>query len=289
MRALPRLVTLGSKGGPAIRPGGPWPTSSLVEIGGRRIVVDCGLGVSRGLVEAGMTLKALDLIVITHLHSDHVLELGPLLHTAWTTGLSVPVRVFGPAGTADYWTNFLAAMRYDIDIRIADEGRPDIRVLVKIEEFAEGPVLTDGDLSITALRVRHPPVVDTFAIRIDHPEGSIVFSADTAWFPPLVAFASNADVLVHEAMLLEGVERLVARTGNGARLRQHLLASHSFAAEAGRIATEAEVGRLVLHHLIPADDPEIGEADWESAVRAAWGGPLTIARDGLSVEFGGSG
>ena len=82
-----RLVLLGSKGGPAIRPGGPWPTSSLLEIGGRSIVIDCGLGVTRGLTNAGVPLKALDLIVITHLHSDHVLELGPLIHTAWLTAI----------------------------------------------------------------------------------------------------------------------------------------------------------------------------------------------------------
>ena len=56
-----------------------------------------------------------------------------------------------------------------------------------------------------------------------------MFSADTAYFPPLAEFARGADILVHEAMLEEGVERLVARTGNGARLREHLLASHTFA------------------------------------------------------------
>ncbi len=116
------LTILGSKGGPAIRPGGPSPTSSLLQIGGRTIVVDCGLGVSRGLVEAGVSLKALDLIFITHLHSDHVLELGPLIHTAWTTGLDHEIRVFGPPGTAHYWSRFAQAMEFDIDIRIADEG-----------------------------------------------------------------------------------------------------------------------------------------------------------------------
>lgn len=125
-----RLVLLGSKGGPALRPGGPWPSSSLLQIGGRSIVVDCGLGVTRGLVDAGIGLKALDLIFITHLHSDHVLELGPLIHTAWTAGLATPVGVFGPPGTGHYWRRFCQAMEFDIEIRIVDEGRPDIRGLV---------------------------------------------------------------------------------------------------------------------------------------------------------------
>ncbi|PBB67837.1 MBL fold metallo-hydrolase [Mesorhizobium sp. WSM4312] len=280
-----RLVLLGSKGGPALRPGGPWPSSSLLEIGGRTIVVDCGLGVTRALVDAGISLKALDLIFITHLHSDHVLELGPLVHTAWTAGLATPVSVFGPPGTGHYWRRFCQAMEFDIEIRILDEGRPDIRELVSVSDFAEGHVLDQRGLKVSALRVDHPPVTDCFALRFDQRGKSVVFSADTAFFPPLADFAKSADILVHEAMLEEGIERLVARTGNGARLKEHLLASHSLAEDAGRIASDAGVKRLVLNHLIPADDPEIGEADWLAAVAKTWAGDLTIARDGLVVAL----
>ena len=240
---------------------------------------------TRGLVDTGISLKALDLIFITHLHSDHVLELGPLLHTAWTAGLATPVSVFGPPGTGHYWQRFCQAMEFDIEIRIVDEGRPDIRELVSIVEFGEGQVVEQRGLKVSALRVDHPPVTDCFALRFEHGGKSVVFSADTAFFPPLADFAEGADILVHEAMLEEGIERLVARTGNGARLKEHLLASHSFAEEAGRIASEAGVRRLVLNHLIPADDAEIGEADWIAAVRKTWAGDLTIARDGLVVEL----
>lgn len=278
-----RLVLLGTKGGPAIRPGGPWPTSTLLELGGRTVIVDCGLGVTRGVTDAGLSLKALDLVFITHLHSDHVLELGPLLHTAWTAGLATPVTLFGPVGLNRYWQSFVQALEFDIEIRIVDEGRPDLRKMVEVVEFGEGEVLSDGDLSVTALRVDHPPVTECFALRFEHQGTSIVFSADTAFFPPLADFARGADILLHEAMLEEGVERLVARTGNGARLREHLMASHSLAGEAGTIAARAGVGRLVLNHLIPADDPDIGEADWVEAVRKTWNGPLTIGRDGLVV------
>ncbi|MBT1155025.1 MBL fold metallo-hydrolase [Aminobacter anthyllidis] len=282
-----RLVLLGTKGGPAIRPGGPWPTSTLLELGGRTVIVDCGLGVTRGVTDAGLSLKALDLIFITHLHSDHVLELGPLLHTAWTAGLATPVRLFGPAGLNQYWQRFVQALEFDIETRIDDEGRPDLREMVEVVEFGEGNVLQDGELLVTALRVDHPPVTECFALRFENLGTSIVFSADTAFFPPLADFARGADVLLHEAMLEEGVERLVARTGNGARLREHLMASHSLAGEAGTIAARAGVGRLVLNHLIPADDPDIAEGDWVEAVRKTWNGPLTIGRDGLVVSVKG--
>lgn len=280
-----RLVIIGTKGGPAIRPGGPSPTASLLELAGRRIVVDCGLGVTRGLVEAGVALPLIDMVIVTHLHSDHVLELGPLLHTAWTTGLNRPVAVFGPPGTRQYWTNFLASMAYDTEIRIVDEGRPDIRDLVVVTEYGQGLVFVDQHLRIEALRVDHPPVTDCFALKISSDGQTVVMSSDTAFFPPLAEFARDCDILVHEGMHPAGVDRLVARTGNGARLKEHLLASHTFAADAGRIAAMAGAGHLVLNHLVPADDPEITASHWESEIRSTWRGPFTLGRDGLEIPL----
>lgn len=273
------LTLLGAKGGPAIRKGGPNPTSSLLVIGGRPHVIDCGLGVTRGLVEAGMPLGALETIWITHLHSDHVLELGPLLHTAWTAGLRAPVTVWGPPGTGDVWRHFRASLGYDIALRIADEGRPDLAALVTVREYGEGEV-TPG---VHALRVHHPPVTDCFALRFEHGNWRVTFSADTAFFPPLAEFAKGSDILVHEAMLEAGVDRLVAKTGNGKRLRAHLMASHTEARDVGRIAKAASVGHLVLNHLVPADDPEIGPKDWLDAVATEWQGPVTVAHDGLTL------
>ena len=281
--ARDRLVILGSKGGPAIRPGGPSPTSSLLEIGGRRCVVDCGLGVTRGLIEAGVVLKDLDLIFITHMHSDHVLELGPLVHTAWCTGLTRQVKIYGPQDLMEYWEGFLNSMRYDIDTRIEDEGRPDLRDLVQIHLLQEGPVpLEDPGIAIEALRVDHPPVVDCFALKFETESWAVVFSADTAYFPPLADFARDCDVLVHEAMLERGVDRIVEITGNGARLREHLLASHTMAPDAAKIAETAGVKTLVLNHLIPADLPGFEKSEWHEATKA-FSGETIISHDGLAI------
>jgi ribonuclease BN (tRNA processing enzyme) len=280
-----RLVLLGTKGGPAIRRGGPSPTANLLVIGGYPYVIDCGLGVTRGLVEAGLPLPELRCIIITHLHSDHVLELGPLIHTAWTAGLKEKVVVYGPTGTAAVWQGFLASLSYDIAIRIEDEGRPDLARMVEVREYAEGDVFADARVKVAALRVEHPPVTDCFALRFDHDAGSVVFSADTTFCTPLVAFARGADILVHEAIYEPGVDRLVARVGNGARLKQHLLASHTLAEDVGRIATEAGVGLLALNHLVPADDPLVTEQHWVDAVRAYYVGPLIVGRDGMVLPL----
>lgn len=280
-----RLVLLGTKGGPSIRQGGPWPTSSLLVANGHPYVIDCGLGVTRGLVEAGIALKDIRAILITHLHSDHVLEMGPLIHTAWTNGLNHKVTVHAPLGARAVWDHFLRSLAFDIETRIADEGRPPLESLVDVIEYPDGPAFADERVTVTALRVPHPPVRECFALRFDLAAASVVFSADTAFFPPLADFARGADILVHEALFGPGVDRLVAKVGNGARLKQHLLDSHTLAEDVGRIGAQAGVGRLVLNHLVPADDPLVTEADWTRAVRATYAGPLTVGRDGLVLPL----
>ncbi|MCV6823025.1 MBL fold metallo-hydrolase [Halocynthiibacter sp. SDUM655004] len=279
-----RVVLLGTKGGPAIRPNGPMPTSSLLEMDGKRIVVDCGLGVARGLVNAGMSLKELETIFITHLHSDHLLELGPLIHTAWTTGLAQEVTVFGPEGTRAYFAGFLQSMSFDNALRVADEGRRPLEELVQIVEYGEGEI-AGSPVSTTALRVDHPPVTDCFALRFEANGKRVTFSADTAYFEPLSKFAEGSDLLIHEAMLAEGVDALVARTGSADRLRAHLMASHTVAEDVGKIATAAKCKHLALHHLVPADDPDFSFKDWEKAVRTSWDGALTIGFDGVEIRY----
>ncbi len=280
-----RLVLLGTKGGPALRVPGRMPTANLVELGGRGIIVDCGLGVTLRLVEAGFDLRQLDVIVITHLHSDHLLELGPLLLTAWTTGLTRKVTVFGPAGTDAYWQAFLRSMSFDLNIRESDEGRARLVDLVNVRPIAEGVFLDSPALSISAMRVEHPPVTDCFAIRIESESRVITFSADTCHFPPLADFAKGSDILVHEAMLPRAVDALVERTGLGDALRNHLHASHTTAEDAGRIAAAARAGRLVLNHLVPPDDARFTEADWLTAARTHFDGPVDLGHDGMEIPL----
>jgi ribonuclease BN (tRNA processing enzyme) len=283
------LTLLGTKGGPAIRTGGPSPTSSLLDVDGRLYVIDCGLGVTRGFVEAGHTLKSLSTILITHHHSDHNLEFGNLIHTAWTSGLNTQVKAYGPRGLAAMWPAFCALNAFDIATRIDDEGRPPLEPMVEVQEFTEGLVFDDGVVRVMALRNLHPPIVDSFALRFEIKQAggnkTIVFSGDTAFMPEMIGFANNADILVHEALYLPGVDRLVAKTGNGQRLKQHLLASHTAAEDVGRIAGDAGVKHLILNHLVPADDPEVKSAHWEEAVRKTYNGKLTVGFDGLQVDL----
>lgn len=281
------VCLLGTKGGPAIRPGSTNPTSNLLRLAGQEIVVDCGLGVTRGLVDQGVQLRDLKTVFITHMHSDHYLEFGPLIHTAWTAGLKTPVNVYGPAGFDRYWQQFIESMRDDIELRIADEGRPDIASLVRVHVLHEGEVLNDGGITINAMKNTHPPLIETFALSFRSDDAQVVFSGDTAYLPALAKFAKGADLLIHEAMLEAALPALFARIGNGDhRLHEHWMRSHTLAQDAGRIATAAGVGALVLNHLIPSDDPDYTVDHWLEAVSPTWTGQLHVGGDGMKIDFG---
>ncbi|QFS84527.1 ribonuclease Z [Roseivivax sp. THAF40] len=278
------VAILGVKGGPAIRPGSSMPTALLVQMGGARLLVDAGLGAARGVCDQGVALTALDGIVITHLHSDHYLELGPLLHTAWTAGLKREIPVWGPRGLAAYWQHFLASMAFDIELRIEDEGRRLLSDLVRIHEMPDEIVL--GSLAVTATLNHHPPLSESYALSFAAGSKRVVFSGDTAPFEGWEVFCRGADLLIHEAMLEAGVDATLASLPHHApELRTHILRSHTEAAEVGRLAAAADVGHLALMHFVPEGLSGFGPEIWESEVRRHYAGLLTLARDGVRLTL----
>ena len=279
-----RLVLLGTGGGPRVIPNGRARPANLIVANGVPYVIDCGSGVSQQLVRAGVPLNTLRHVFITHHHSDHDLDYGNLIYNAWASGLRAGVDAYGPppikAMTEAYWQ----LNRFDIETRIADEGRPDLRKLVTAHEFAEpGPVMQNADVKVTAARVRHPPIVHAYAYRFDSADRSIVISGDTAYSSELIALAKGADVLVHETMHLGGLESLLKRVPNAATLREHLLASHTATEDIGKVAAAAGVKTLVLSHLVPSDDNSITDDMWAEGVRKHYAGQIIVGRDLLEI------
>jgi ribonuclease BN (tRNA processing enzyme) len=278
-----RLVLLGTKGGP--RPGvGRQAPAQVILIDEVPYVIDCGNGIAWQLVRAGVPLERLRNVFITHQHSDHNADYGNLLLLAWAAGLRNAVDTYGPAPLARMTRLFMEMDAEDIGIRMADEGRPSLPALVRPHEIeTEGLVMQDERVRVRAVRVRHPPFATALAYRFDAPDRSIVISGDTAYSEALIGLAQGADVLVHEAMYLPGIEAMIRRVPNAARLREHLLASHTSTEDAGRVAERAGVGQLVLSHLVPGDDPSISEAQWTEGARAHFRGPVILGRDLMEI------
>ena len=275
-----RIILLGTKGGPRLTTGSSWPSSSVIEISGRPYVIDCGMGVTRQFVEAGFSLAEVDTILITHLHSDHCLELGPFLHTTWVSSPKRQIKIYGPKGVRKLIDDFLAAMACDIEVRMADERQQDPHDMFSVTEYTEGHVFKDDLVEVDALRVVHPPLTETFALKVRGRNGMVVFSSDTSYFPPLAEFAKGADVLVHEVMHRAGTERMCERLKSiKPNLMEHMIAGHTFGDDVGQIATAAGVGHLVVQHFTPGDDELTGPAEFEALVRQTWNGKMTVGYD----------
>ena len=278
------MILLGTGGGPRIVVPGRARPSNLLLINGVPYVVDCGSGVSHQLVLAGVPLDTLRYIFLTHHHSDHNLEYGNLVYNGWAAGLRTPVDTYGPPPLKAMTEMYFELNKFDIETRIADEGRVDLRTLVIVHEFDKpGPVMQNDDVRVTAARVRHPPITQTYAYRFDTADRSIVFSGDTTYSPELIELAKGADVLVHEAMHLGGLDRLLKRNPNAATLREHLLASHSLPEDAGKVAAAAGVKTLVLSHLVPSDDPSLTDDNWLEDVRKHFGGQVIVGHDMMEL------
>ena len=148
-------------------------------------------------------LPQLRYIFITHHHSDHNAEFGLLAYNAWAMGLktrSTPTDLRASGAPQGFWD----AYQFDIETRMADEGRPDLRKLVNVHEYVKGEVLKTDKPRVSALRNVHPPIEESFALKFEFPGKTIVFSGDTAYHPPLAQFAKGADILVRETHAAAG-------------------------------------------------------------------------------------
>lgn len=282
-RKRTRLVLLGTAGGPTPKALRAAPANAVV-IDDAVYVIDCGNGVARQMALAGLSLGAIRDVFITHHHSDHNADYGNLLWLAWAADLRRPVDAWGPPPLKRMTRQFLQLNDGDIRTRIADEGRPPLAPLIRAHELRRGGVvMQDERVKVTAALVEHPPVAPAFAYRFDGPDRSIVFSGDTRPSAALVELARGADVLVHEIMYLPALERLVASEAQAARLRQHLLDSHTTTEQVGRLASEAGVKTLVLSHFVPGSDATLSDQVWRDAVSPHFKGELVIGRDLLEL------
>lgn len=334
-----RLILLGTAGA-----SNPKSTragfANAIVVGDVAYLVDCGEGVHRQAWRSGISMhrdrrphggSTVRSIYFTHLHSDHVIDFANLLFGFWPAS---PVDVFGPGeaglpitpfppdrvvpllyphaptpGIAAMTDKLFQAFAYNINVRIADEGRSDVTRNVLVHEIgvAHDDYRPDIDLAIaasgasmatvapamepveisprdhngvrvTAILVQHAPVFPALAYRFDTPSGSVVFSGDTGPCDNVVRLAQGADFLVHEVIDVGFIADRVAKLPNRDNIVNHLTESHTSPEDAGRIAARAGVGTLVLSHLVPGDS-EIAEADWERRARSTFDGEVVCGVD----------
>jgi ribonuclease BN (tRNA processing enzyme) len=265
------LQVLGS-GGPA--GGGRASAGYLVWIDGKaRVMVDAGGGTFKTFHEAGARIEDLDLLAMSHFHPDHATEIPALL---WIKDTDMILS--GPTGSdmypsADEYVNGLFGTEGVFRAVTGGKKLQTVTIDTTAKEATE--VFADASMRVSALGVPHG-IVPAVGYRIDIGDVSIAFSSDQNGSDPAFAeFASGADILVVHLTVPETV------TGFGGDL-------HAKPSVWGQMATDAEVGTLVLSHLMRVP-PNTGEGDLPSFdnklehLRSTYKGSFVIAEDLMCI------
>lgn len=273
---------------------------TAIVAGGEVILVDVGPGSWETLDLANVPTAAVSTVLLTHLHSDHIGDLGEATTQGWIAGRAKPLDVWGPAGTARVVAGFTEAYAADTGYRATHHGEtymptaaaPAVahEIALPAGEDAAATVLERNGLRITAFRVDHGPVEPAFGYRFDYRGRSVVVSGDTVKSPSLVRHAKDADILVHEALaadLILRVADVAERTGRArlAKLARDLPGYHTTPREAAEVARDAGVHHLVLSHVVPPIMNRVVRRMFLAGVADIYHGEVTIGEDGMRLRL----
>ena len=247
-----RLTILGTAGS---FPGPDAACSAYhVEAAGFRLLLDFGSG-SLSALQRYAGLDAVDAILLTHLHCDHMADacVYVVVRRYGPDGPLPPIPVYAPAGAPDRLAAAYSANEGSLD---------DVYTFYGLQpgSFPIGP------FTVTVDQMTHP--LETYGVRLEHEGKVITYSADTAPSEALVRLAQGADLFLCEASYIDGEDNPpdIHLTGR----------------EAGEHATKAGVGRLILTHLVTAWG---SEAMTLEAASSAFGGPVDVARPGARYQL----
>jgi len=254
--------------------------STLVRAGGQTFLVDCGRGVQQRLTAAGAAANGLTALLLTHLHSDHIADLGDMIISRWVSTFTpdpVPLPIIGPPGTAEVVEATLKAFGFDIGYRIAHHADLTSPPPVEVFEYTDGPVWDRDGVQIRVAPTDHRPVAPTIGFRVEHAGASVVLAGDSVPCESLDALASGAGALVHTVIRKDLIDKMPMQ-----RIRD-ICDYHSSVEEAAATATRAGVGILILTHYVPAIAPG-QEDEWRALAATAFDRQIELGDDLHRVE-----
>jgi ribonuclease Z len=272
-------VTLLGTGSPIPDPNRAGP-STLVRAGGQVFLVDCGRGVLQRAAAVGVGAAGLSALLLTHLHSDHIAELGDVLITGWVTNFApdpAPLPIIGPPGTAETVEATLKAFGHDIGYRIAHHADLNAPPPIEVHECTEGQVWDRDGVTIRVAPTDHRPVAPTIGFRIEFGGASVVLAGDTVPCASLDGLSAGAGALVHTVIRKDILTHVPQQ-----RIKD-VCDYHSSVQEAAATAARAGVGTLVMTHYVPAIAPG-QEEQWRALAAAEFSGQIELGDDLHRVE-----
>lgn len=219
-------------------------------------LVDAGAGSIKVAMLAQLPLERLEAVFLTHFHSDHIAALPDFNLNSWVAGRQMPLAVVGPPGVAEVVEGLTAAYRLDASYRVAHHGeellRPDLGVM-QSSLMEAGTSQEFGELTVISYEVNHDPIRPAVAYRFDYRGRSVVVSGDAILSQGLVDAATDADLLLQDALSLPIISTLEL-TAAGTRMENVLhdiQDYHLHTDDLPELVEKSGVRKLALYHLVP--------------------------------------
>jgi ribonuclease Z len=259
--------------------GSPLPSAdragpaTLIRSGPAILLVDCGRGVVLRLTAAGVLPAMLSAVLLTHLHSDHITDIGDIVTSHWVMSPGpTPLLVVGPVGTRRMVDGMMAMFALDQEYRLAHHDDLHERPIINVVEVEPGDAFDVAGTVISVHRTDHRPVQPTVGYRVEHDGKVAAIAGDTVPCAELDVMCAGADLYVQTVIRPDLVQAIP-----NARL-QDILDYHSSVEQAAQTATRAGVRTLVMTHYVPPLTPGDEEA-WRSLAAAHFAGDIVLGDD----------
>jgi ribonuclease BN (tRNA processing enzyme) len=292
-------VTLGTGGGPQIQLRRSRPANALL-VGDTVYLFDTGAGVQRQMLAAGVQLRNVRAIFISHHHIDHDAGLGQLIASRWMFNSYRPLPIVGPPGTVDM-VKHLVASNAPVELAPIGAGgnpKPPMSSTVAPVDMAttmDAPVEVYRDDNIRVLAVTNTHyhfapgsaqarLARSYAFRVETPGRTFVYTGDTGPSAHVERLAQGADVLVAEVIDLGKVEAALRRSPDLPAsmlpsMMRHMEEDHLTPSEIGKLAAKAKVKEVVLTHLSPGDDSEEDLSGYTAGIKPEFQGDVRLSKD----------
>ena len=154
--------------------------SNLVSTKKTKILIDCGSGVTQRLNQSKNSSADIDALLLTHLHTDHVIDLYQLIISSWHSDRDSIWKIYGPKGTKKFVDKIFSAWKIERELRISYEKRKSTNALkYKVYELKKNGSIKINDIKIKYFEVDHKPVPYAYGFSFYNNNKKLTISGDT--------------------------------------------------------------------------------------------------------------